>query len=879
MPHPKYVPVLPWWHKVVDRTLVTVMVCSELLKIPASVYIFHRHWAAESSCKPYWRPGILWAFLQSTGKIFKWELLVALGFSLPHILQASNFVRIHLSSFERKARRDLLHRRKRLRAIEKPREETADEDGGDESYNYAALDSSDNEIRLLCLHPGSRNEQVRVDIIYASLYDKPQYIALSYVWGEAAERTHSISVNGSRYHITESLLHALEHLRNVQGPDAQIPFWIDALCINQNNDSEKSEQVLRMKDIYSQAYKVLVWLGPPSEKSELALAKMKAIEAMFYIGMHSNEPVQEEDREEEKYQKKSTDVVDTSRQNRNGYEPLMFLYDEYDQQFQGTLDAIADFLDNPWWGRAWIAQEVSSPTSHNTPLGNVEIVMGRQLQTISFRSTVKMLVFVLHLGVDRGDSQGDPVADMLKKAEKASIGISRLTSISKLREESTPISQRIIMAITGALSRMESRPTIEQLLWTLKVRPMLNLFRGLQCQNSVDKVYAALPLVLPSGHSAFAPNYELSTADVYIQVVESFIKYERCLSILADRSGTNPEMPSWVPDFRCLAESHSMCMRFDTHCRPIYRASGKRNAGASVSREIFFPKIPPSRVETETEEVHEPKEVTSSLRSVLNAQGVILDKIKILAPFVTDAKTIRRPDWEKLLEELPKHYVPTNEPTTHSYQRILTADVERSSVFYGYESFATFPQKVAGELEGLERNFLGWITQAHKNLPSYSVLQAFDDISGPRRKHDVWKRGAPIDDAFFTRPEPPKYPDTSLLSDAESKIVLAKRDEARRVKDLIENTTVNRVFCVTEKGYMGLVPYRSKEDDLIVVLSGGHTPFVLRERESDIPTFSGNERRWQLIGECYVHGFMDGEALNGLDQQGTDVRFEKFVLI
>jgi hypothetical protein len=78
---------------------------------------------------------------------------------------------------------------------------------------------------------------------------------------------------------------------------------------------------------------------------------------------------------------------------------------------------------------------------------------------------------------------------------------------------------------------------------------------------------------------------------------------------------------------------------------------------------------------------------------------------------------------------------------------------------------------------------------------------------------------------------------------------------------------------------MGLVPYRSKEVDLIVVLFGGHTPFILREQESDILSFSENERRWQLIGECYVHGFMDGEGLNGLDKQGTDKRSEKFILI
>jgi hypothetical protein len=38
-----------------------------------------------------------------------------------------------------------------------------------------------------------------------------------------------------------------------------------------------------MKDINAQAYKVVVWLGSPSEKSELAFAKMRAVEASFYL--------------------------------------------------------------------------------------------------------------------------------------------------------------------------------------------------------------------------------------------------------------------------------------------------------------------------------------------------------------------------------------------------------------------------------------------------------------------------------------------------------------------------------------------------------------------------------------------------------------------
>jgi hypothetical protein len=186
----------------------------------------------------------------------------------------------------------------------------------------------------------------------------------------------------------------------MQGPDARIPFWIDALCISQDNDSEKSHQVRLMKQIYLQAYKVLVWLGPPSEDSELALAKMRAVEAWWYIATHANEPVVELHDEDEKNPKESKNGT-AVRKHSNGYEPIMFLYEEHDKEFLGSLEAITNFLENPWWGRAWIAQEVSSPTSHSTPLGNVEVILGRQMQTISFRSTVMLLPFILTLSTHK----------------------------------------------------------------------------------------------------------------------------------------------------------------------------------------------------------------------------------------------------------------------------------------------------------------------------------------------------------------------------------------------------------------------------------------------------------------------------------------------
>jgi hypothetical protein len=64
----------------------------------------------------------------------------------------------------------------------------------------------------------------------------------------------------------------------------------------------------------------------------------------------------------------------------------------------------------------------------------------------------------------------------------------------------------------------------------------------------------------------------------------------------------------------------------------------------------------------------------------------------------------------------------------------------------------------------------------------------------------------------------------------------------------------NRRFCITSKGYTVLAPAEAVQGDLVCVLLGGQTPFILR------PT-RGN---FHLVGACYVHGIMFGGAMEEL---------------
>jgi hypothetical protein len=68
--------------------------------------------------------------------------------------------------------------------------------------------------------------------------------------------------------------------------------------------------------------------------------------------------------------------------------------------------------------------------------------------------------------------------------------------------------------------------------------------------------------------------------------------------------------------------------------------------------------------------------------------------------------------------------------------------------------------------------------------------------------------------------------------------------------DTKERTFGRRLF-VTSRGFMGLGPPAAQVGDQVCLLLGGQVLYVLRDREDGHSEF---------IGECYVHGMMDGQA-------------------
>lgn len=92
---------------------------------------------------------------------------------------------------------------------------------------------------------------------------KPKYEALSYSLGDPAVTT-TIHICGRPFEATLNLELALQNLWLEEGPRT---LWVDAVCIDQADDEERSEQVQMMSGIYKKASRVLVWLGLPFERT------------------------------------------------------------------------------------------------------------------------------------------------------------------------------------------------------------------------------------------------------------------------------------------------------------------------------------------------------------------------------------------------------------------------------------------------------------------------------------------------------------------------------------------------------------------------------------------------------------------------------------
>lgn len=209
---------------------------------------------------------------------------------------------------------------------------------------YAPLGAPGQSIRLLHIEKGHGFND-----IHCKLIETPKaegggcpYVALSYTWGGQARKPQHpfVLIDGAAVQVTDNLREALRYIRSA---DQDVFLWVDAFCINQNDDEEKSHQVAIMGDIYRSADEVIVWLGP----------------AKNYVARLFDHISEIDRRASESYAADASGSwTDLCRQYTEGLpeDPL-------------HRAALVDLLDSQWFTRIWIIQEIAYARSASIRCG------------------------------------------------------------------------------------------------------------------------------------------------------------------------------------------------------------------------------------------------------------------------------------------------------------------------------------------------------------------------------------------------------------------------------------------------------------------------------------------------------------------------------
>lgn len=213
-----------------------------------------------------------------------------------------------------------------------------------DAFQYSPLQLESDEIRLVQIQPARADQPPLCMLKHFAWNERPQYVALSYTWGDVSPGE-STFINGKistvRKNLSSFFWHAFQ--------DSVSPYlWIDAICINQKDISERNAQVLRMKAIYEGAAGVLIWLGPSVDGSDVAI---KTIE---HLG-------------------KISEASDTLGQT-DAFDPY---HHPVGEEVWRSLSVL---LGHPYWSRAWVMQEASTPCRY----GKTKVVCGGTSTTLEY---------------------------------------------------------------------------------------------------------------------------------------------------------------------------------------------------------------------------------------------------------------------------------------------------------------------------------------------------------------------------------------------------------------------------------------------------------------------------------------------------------------
>jgi hypothetical protein len=762
---------------------------------------------------------------------------------------------------------------------------------------YRPLDSSHGEIRILNIQPAKKDSaEIHCRLEYSLLSQKPAYEALSYTWGGPSSSPEGlwIKLDSQNFPVFENLFAALKRLRQPSKPRL---IWIDAICINQKDVQECEKQVLLMRQIYEQASRVVVWLGETGIGENLAMkslanpsggvalgTKIWLLERKFGLGKG---------------------LKNRMRQALTG---------EWDPRAM-EIGELAQLLDRPWWRRVWIVQEVVLAKTIVIMLGadqvtweavkdrmrngvfsilgldisqrmrhtregtvvdryafpNKEYQLLDQLQTMwrtrsnssQWNETLYSLLYQFRrfectkprdriyafLGLAKDIKDLEIVPDYASPTSKIFIDVARTLIVA----------HKHLLLFNLKRERTTRLPTQEQ----SQVYSLPDQVRFLDPNGLVvdgpDKEPRNGWVRLPDGwercqdtsrlrfYNHLSQKYQETSplADIppaSPQRMEHWRSVPRRWKKLWDNLGNakyvfNPDMsleqshpdkndpgylPSWVPDWTQWSARDPEPLPVLVDGNPRYWASG-------IARKVHFA----SGYDSDS--------------LTLRLTGVLFDKIGSLAPA-----------WCPEPHLLPIDRL--DNKTLQEWEAIATTPVSNCPYAENggrYEAFwRTHIADHAGTAQATKTDYNYFETWTNREKWASRMNDTFAAAD-----KSSWEKNTAVPSEqdvlgnMYTYMLEEGYEPASLNPITNGKRMFEIFQKYRDMTKRIYKASVGRAMFVSSKGFIGLAPWNAEQGDVISVLFGGCTPYILRK----VP----GKEQYTLVGEAYVYGIMGGELFDG----------------
>jgi hypothetical protein len=655
---------------------------------------------------------------------------------------------------------------------------------------------------------------IKAKLFTFALDETPDYYALSYTWGDA-KITHPIEVDGHPLQVTANLLSAL---RRLQLRDGWEYLWVDAICIDQKNDDEKSQQVPLMVDIYKTAVLVFMWLGEEQHHTSAAISFIQ--------------------RSCDRFKLFSGDVQSTNIEDYLEALPetaaRRLLNDLHrDIISDRGVKAIQQFLQLPYWSRVWVLQEAGHANSALILCGRHEVSF-HMLIMASLAWTTIWMWSVSNLGKDIWHNS----LDQLNVFRKIVMSL----DLNQALETATEFERRVMDIFA------ESEAGLLEMFFDT---------RTFKSSEPRDKVYALLNLLRP-GKTSIKPDYRRPETQVYRDMIITHIKDSNNLSwISAGGVGAFPEsddlipqaLPSWVPNFRLYGDET-----------------------VPQARPFCSPAVPPPRFHAAGSEL--PKYTFSPDYSRLIARGFICDRVIASIPDRSDPIIWFRAALNKVQKEdrVSDKGVSFYSRLLHSFIMDFTR-LESPSPF-GFPTVGALDTRVKDtNIKDITSGFLYDVgatafSESELSNPGFDPSKAGDFVlstNDPALSYFILVGAAtkqfPGTGWHIER----LYTQTmNVLTDADGTEGLnlwppdkqLKQSDVQRWQKYIlfmKSCAAHGAFLITQSGYMGLARQGTREGDLVAILHGCEVPIIIRP--------DGDDGEFVIVGDSYIHGAMEKQMI------------------